>query len=125
MIKVIIIGYTLLHLFFYACQSCMQNERYWMPYYIWDEMFGGGVLLWYMAYRKSIKYKVATFFTFIFSCVRCAWNIALYIFGINQLTSRLDFILCVCLLPVIYFTMFSPESRTTKFLDEHLKMIGI
>lgn len=120
MIKAVIIGYTVLHLFFYACQTCMQDSRYWMPYYIWDEMFGGGVILWLVAFRYSKKYSVPCFLVFCFSLVRFVWNIWCYVFGVNASDTRWTFILFLCLLPVIYYTLFNNQSRLVKFLNQYI-----
>jgi len=125
MLRVAIIGYTLLHGFFYACDSCMADSRYWTPYYIMDEIVGGGVILWWFAYMKSVKYRIPAFALFVFSWIRVLWNISCYIFGVNRSDTNWTMILFFFLLPVVYYTVFLPGGKFTKFLDKHLKRIGL
>lgn len=125
MIKVAILGYTILHGFFFACQHCLSDPSYWMPYWITDEFFGGGVMLWLFAFKKSEKYKVAAFFTFLFSVLREVWDILLRIKEVNTSDTEWTSILFLGLLPIIYYTLFVPNGRLTTFIDKHLKRIKI
>jgi len=125
MVKVAIIGYTVLHGFFFACQSCMLDQSYWMPYWVADEIFGGGIILWLIAFRYSKKYHIAAFVTLLFSIFREVWNIICYIKGINTSDTNLTSILFLGLLPVIYYTLFVPNGRLTTFLDKQLKRISL
>lgn len=122
MVKVAIIGYTVLHLFFYSCSYCMSDSRFWMPYYIIDEMFGGGALLWFIAFRYSKKYSVPCFLVFVFSLARFFWNVWCYVFTVNASDTKWTFILFLCLLPGIYYTLFCPGSRTVNFLSKALRL---
>lgn len=121
MLRVAIIGYTLLHGFFYTCEYCMANSAYWTPYYIIDEIVGGGVILWWHAYTHSAKYRIPAFTLFIFSCIRVLWNISCYVVGVNRSDTRWTMILFFFLLPVVYWTLFAPDGMLTQFLDRNLK----
>lgn len=123
MIRVAIIGYTLLQGFFYSCSSCMQDNRYWMPYYIIDEIIGGGFILWYFVYKNSKDFKIPAFALFVFSVIRCLWNIWCYIMGINASNTKWTAILFFCLLPVVYWTLFAPDGLVTAFIEKQLKRL--
>ncbi len=125
MIKAAIIGYTLLHGFFYSCSDCMADSRYWMPYYIVDEIVGGGIILWWFVYSYSKKFRIPAFALFIFSVIRCMWNIACWIVGTDASNTKWTMILFFCLLPVIYWTMFAPDGFLTVFLDRQLKRLRL
>ncbi len=125
MIKVAVIGYTVLHLFFYSCSYCMSDSRYWMPYYIIDEIVGGGIILWWFVFQNTKDFKVPAFSLFVFSVIRCIWNVACYITGVNASNTKWTAILFIFLLPVIYWTLFFPGSKITTFLNKHLKRIGL
>jgi len=120
MIKVAIIGYTVMLVFAYSCDSCMMNPKWWQPYYIWDQAFGGGFILWHHAFKKSVKYKMPLFCLFVFSVIRCLWNISCLIMKVNPADTNWTIVLFFCLLPVIYFTLFTPNGRVTNFLNKYL-----
>lgn len=125
MIRAAIIGYTVLHGFFYSCNTCMTDSRYWMPYYIADEIVGGGVILWWVAYKYSKDFKVPCFALFVFSIIRCLWNLSCWIWSINASNTEWTTILFFCLLPVVYYILFFPNSKISSFLDTHLKRLKL
>lgn len=125
MIRAAIIGYTLLHGFFYSCSDCMIDPRYWMPYYIIDEIVGGGIILWYFVFRNCKDFKVPAFCLFVFSVIRCAWNIACWIVGLNASNTKWTIILFFFLMPVVYWTMFAPDGILNIFIEKQLKKLPI
>ena len=123
MIRAAIIGYTLLHGFFYSCSYCMSDSRYWMPYYIIDEIFGGGIILWLWVFRTTKDFKVPAFALFVFSVIRCLWNLSCYIIGLDTSNTKWTMILFFCLMPVVYWTMFAPDGILNVLIEKQLSKL--
>lgn len=91
-----------------------------MPYYIIDEIVGGGVILWWYVFRTVKDFKVPAFALFVFSVIRCAWNLACYIVGLDASNTKWTMILFFCLLPVVYWTMFAPDGLLNVLIEKQL-----
>jgi len=105
------------------------DSHYWTPYYLVDGLAGGGVFLWILAYQycrlKKSKYKVSAFATMTFAVFMLVWNIIIPALGFNRSDTKWSFLLTLWLIPVIYYTLFIPDGWLTKFIDNHLKRIGL
>lgn len=120
MIKIAIILYTFMLGYYYLMPEGFLNEKMWPVYHVWDHLAGGGSLLWAFAFMKSVKYKVACFFTFLFSLFRLGWLLYCYQVGVPTGNTVLVMWLFMALIPVIYYTVFVPNGRLTNFLDKYL-----
>lgn len=123
MIKVVIILYTVMLGYYFILPDGLQSPKMWPVYHVWDHIAGGGCLLWFFAWKHSVKYKSACFYTLIFSVFRLAWLIYCYLIGIPPDNTIWVMWLFMGLIPVIYITLFIPNGRLTKFIDNHLTML--
>lgn len=121
-VKTALIGYCAMLGFFYACDigaGCLTNPKFWPWYYSLDHWVKGGVFCWLYMWLTNEKYRVSCFLVLLFSLVRAVWLPVCYLTGINPSNTYWTVILFFCLLPVIFFTVFTPEGRLTKFLDKY------
>lgn len=123
MTKIIMIGYWSMLMFSYGCE-CTMNPKLWPFFWCWDQTFGGGLLLWFIAFKYSRKYRFPAFLTFCFACVRMLWNVYCYSNKIDPANTWWTVWLAILLVPVIYHTLFVPKGVTVFFLNKHLKRIG-
>lgn len=119
MIKIVILGYWVMLMVSYGT-TWTSKEWFWPYFWCWDQMFGGGVLLWLIAFRYSKKYSIPAFLTFLFSSIRFSWNVYCYTHNINPADTWTTVWLAILLVPIIYHTIFVYGGRTPKFLNKYL-----